>query len=168
MNVANKVQQLHPFLNSAVILDISNGVFETAQTVASVACICEKSFVEKKWKAPALNAFAVLFDIESAEHKGQIIFYFTKKSLQELYMKIVGIKEEITLDENLLDCLGEVCNQAYGVAKTKLNRAGYAFIMTLPQPILTEELAVKESKYPAIVVPFKLFDERCYIQLVIL
>ncbi len=73
-----------------------------------------------------------------------------------------------TPDAELLDCLGEVCNQAYGVAKRNLNLDGYSFQMTSPHPIMTQQIASLESKFPSIVVPFKLFDELCYIQLVIL
>lgn len=166
MSAAIKVPQLHPFLNSAVILDISNGIFETTQTMAQVACVCEKSFVENKWKSP--TAFSVFLDIESAPYRGQILFHFSAQSLLELYKKIINMEGENIPEEDLLDCLGEVSNQAYSVAKGKLNIDGYSFKMTMPHPIRTDKIAVLESKYPSIIVPFKLFNERCYIQLVLL
>ena len=166
MSTALKVPQLHPFLNSAVILDISNGIFETTKTMASAGCVCEKSFVEKRWKSP--TSFSVYLDIESDPYKGQILFHFANKALTELYKKIVSMDDVNTPDAELLDCLGEVCNQAYGVAKRNLNLDGYSFQMTSPHPIMTQQIASLESKFPSIVVPFKLFDELCYIQLVIL
>lgn len=166
MSAAIKVPQLHPFLNSSVILDISNGIFETTEAMARVVCICEKSFVENKWKSP--TAYSVRLDIESPPHRGQILFHFAEKSLSEIYKVIVQVEGETPTKSDLLDCLGEVSNQAYGVAKGKLNEDGYSFKMTLPQPILTSELVVPDSKFPSIVVPFKLYDELCYIQLVLL
>lgn len=165
MSAAIKVPQLHPFLNSAVILDISNGMFETTETMAQVACVCEKSFVENKWKSP--TTFSVLLDIESPPYRGQILFHFSEKSLKGIYNIIVGIGESPP-EEDLLDCLGELSNQAYGIAKSKLNIDGYSFKMTMPNPIRTEKIAVQESKFPSIVVPFLLFNEHCYIQLILL
>lgn len=166
MSAAIKVPQLHPFLNSSVILDISNGIFETTETMAKVICVCEKSFVENKWKSP--TTFSVRLVIESPPYHGQILFHFSEKSLAAIYKVLVNIEGEIPTSEDLLDCLGEVSNQAYGVAKGKLNEDGYSFQMTLPQPVLTSDLVVPDSKYPSIVVPFKVYDELCYIQLVLL
>ena len=166
MSAAIKVPQLHPFLNSSVILDISNGMFETTEAMAQVVCICEKSFVENKWKSP--TTYSVRLDVESLPYRGQILFHFSAKSLSEIYKVIVQIEGDIPTAEDLLDCLGEVSNQAFGVAKGKLNKDGYSFKMTMPQPILTEQLVIPDSKYPSIVVPFKLFEELCYIQLVLL
>ena len=166
MSAALKVPQLHPFLNSSVILDISNGIFETTAAMAQVVCICEKSFVENKWKSP--TPYSVFLDIESPPYRGRILFHFSEKSLSEIYKVIVKIEGDVPTSADLLDCLGEISNQAYGVAKGKLNVDGYSFNMTMPHPILTAELLIVESKYPSIVVPFKLYDELCYIQLVLL
>lgn len=166
MSAAIKVPQLHPFLNSSVILDISNGMFETTEAMARVVCVCEKSFVENKWKSP--TTYSVCLDIESPPYRGQILFHFSAKSLREFYKAIVEIAGEVPTTADLLDCLGEVSNQAYGLAKGKLNADGYSFKMSMPKPVLTEQLVIPDSKFPSIVVPFKLFEELCYIQLVLL
>lgn len=167
MRAAIKVPQLHPFLNSAVILDISNGLVETAKILVQADCVCEKAFVEKNWKSP--TSYSVYLDIESPPYRGQILFHFTTKTVVELCKKIVTTnKENSAPEEELLDCVGELSNQAYGIAKSKLNIDGCSFKMTTPHPIKTEKIAVLESKFPSIVVPFKLFGELCYIQPVLL
>ena len=134
--------------------------------MAQVACVCEKSFVENKWKSP--TSYSVFLDIESPPYRGQILFHFSEKPLIEIYKAMLGIEGDVPSEAELLDCLGELSNQAYGVAKGKLNIDGYSFKMTMPHPLRTEKIVVLESKYPSIVVPFKLFSELCYIQLVLL
>lgn len=165
MSAAPKISQLHPFLNSAVIANLSNGVIETLQTMAKVAGIFEKSFVEKNWKSP--TDVSVYLNLESPPSHGQVRFHFPRKALVQL-CKIM-LNEEVAHDSQVVvDCLGEISNICYGYAKVKLNSQGYSLKMALPYPCKTEELPEALSAYPHIVIPFKVLEETCYIQVIIL
>lgn len=165
MGVASKISSLHPFMNSAVIINISNGVVETLQTMAQISSLFEKSFVEKKWKSP--SEISVYIDLESPPYSGQVRFHFSRKVLADL-CKIM-MNEEIAPDSpEVIDCLGELANICYGYAKAKLNAQGYSLRMSLPRPSKTEDLPPAVSAYPHIIIPFKVLDDTCYIEIVIL
>lgn len=164
MSTAPKIPAEHPFLNREVILNISNGVIETLQTMAGVKSEFEKAFTEKNWKPN--NDVSVFLDLTSEPFTGQIRFHFNKIALSKLYEKLLGTPINADAPE-VLDCLGEVSNMCYGFAKAKLNEKGYKLQMTIPHPCKTEELPEVVSAHPHIIIPFKVFNEACQIQVVI-
>lgn len=163
-NSAVKISPEHPFLNREVILNLSNGVIETLQTMAGVESHFEKAFVEKNWK-PA-GEYSVYLNLESEQYTGQIAFHFSKQALASLYEKMLGTKIDPESAE-IVDCMGELSNMCYGYAKGKLNEKGFALKMTLPHPGKTKDLPNVVSQHPHIVIPFKIFTENCFIQVVI-
>src|SRR4051812_14694130 len=118
MSTAPKISAQHPFMNREVILNFSNGVIETLQTMAGGTSSFEKAFVEKNWKAQ--GDVSVYLDLKSAFYSGQIRFHFSKKVLTGLFEKMMGEKVESDSIE-IVDCLGEISNMCYGYAKAKLN-----------------------------------------------
>lgn len=165
MSAAAKDLNTHPFLEHEVMINLSNGVDETLQMMASVASIFEKAFIEENWKPPA--DVSVYLEVQSPPSFGQIRFHFSRKALNELYKRMMN--EEAAPDlKQIVDCVGEVSNVCYGYAKSKLNREGYSLGMALPRPGKTEDLPHVESKHPHMIIPFKVFNETCYIQIVIL
>lgn len=164
MSTAPKISQEHPFLNREVILNFSNGVVETLQTMAGVSSSFEKAFVEKNWKAK--NDVSVYLDLKSEPYTGQIRFHFSKYALATLFEKMAGQKIEPDSPE-IVDCLGEISNMCYGYAKAKLNEKGFTLKMTTPHPGKTSELPDVISPHPHIVIPFKVCDQLCHIQIVI-
>ena len=164
MGVA-KISSLHPFMNSEVIVNISNGVIETLKTMAQVSGLFEKSYVERNWKAP--TEVSVYIALESPPCYGQVRFHFSKNVIKQLHKKMMN--EEVAPDSNeIIDCIGELSNMCYGYAKAKLNRQGYQLRMALPHPGKTEDLPPLISKHPHIIIPFKVFNEICFIEIVIL
>lgn len=152
-------------LNDSVVISLSHGVEETLLAMAQVTGIFEKSFMQDNWKSPC--ELSVYLEIESLPAKGQIRFHFSQQVLCELYKKMMNEEAAPSLDE-VVDCLGEFSNVCYGAAKSKLNRVGYSLGMALPHPGKTDDLPNVSSSYPHIVIPFKIFNEICYIQIVIL
>ncbi|MEQ1722628.1 MAG: chemotaxis protein CheX [Pseudobdellovibrio sp.] len=163
-NSAPKISPEHPFLNREVIINFSSGVVETLQTMAGVESHFEKPFVEKNWKAE--GDYSVYLNLESAPYTGQIAFHFPKNALAELYEKMLGQKIDPDSPE-IVDCMGELSNMCYGYAKGKLNEKGFALKMTLPRPGRTKDFPPVLSKHPHIVIPFKIFEKNCFIQIVI-
>lgn len=165
MNTAPKIASGHPFLNSAIVTNLANGVVTTLHAMAKVTSIFEKTFVEKNWKAP--GEVSVFIDLQSPPSFGQVRFHFSRKVLAQLYKNMMN--EEIDLDsDDLADCLGEISNVCYGYTKGELNKQGYALKMALPNPGKTVDLPELISHYPHIIIPFTVCEETCYIQIVIL
>lgn len=164
MSAIAKLPREHPFLNAEVITSFSSGVAEALQIMASVKGVFEKPYIEKDWKAK--TDICVCLDLESGNYVGQIRFHFTRTVLVQLYEKMLN--EKISVDSlEILDCAGEFSNMCYGNAKTKLNEKGFLLQLTLPNPGRTEDLADWGSPYPQIIIPYKIFNEECSIQIVI-
>lgn len=164
MSTAPKISQEHPFLNREVIMNFSNGVAETLQIMAGVGSTFDKGYVEKNWKAQ--NEISVFLDLKSEPYTGQIRFHFSRSVLAKLFEKMLGQ----TVDPNsqeVLDCLGEISNMCYGYAKAKLNEKGFQLKMTIPHPVPTEDLPEVVTQHPHIIIPFKVFDQACHIQIII-
>jgi|GEM_PF-3303745 len=164
MSTAPKIAEAHPFLNREVILNFSNGVAETLQTMAGFTISFEKGFVEKNWKAK--NDISVYLDLKSPPYTGQIRFHFNKTVLVALFEKMLGQTVDPNSNE-ILDCLGEISNMCYGYAKAKLNEKGFALQMTIPHPSATTDLPEVFSRHPHIVIPFKVLEQACQIQIII-
>ncbi|MEK6627022.1 MAG: chemotaxis protein CheX [Bdellovibrionota bacterium] len=164
MSTAPKIPAQHPFLNGEVILNFSAGVAETLQTMAGVASTFDKGFVEKNWKSK--NDISVFLDLKSDPYTGQIRFHFDKMVLAALFEKMIGQKIDPNSRE-ILDCMGEISNMCYGYAKAKLNEKGFALKMTIPHPCATKDLPEVYSRHPHIIIPFKVFDQLCHIQIII-
>ncbi len=155
----------YPILENELMLNLASGVDETFQTMAHTNSIFEKAFTDKNWKAPA--EYSVYLDFQTLPAKGQIRFHFTQNALVSLYNAMMGCTGVPDMVE-VIDVLGEISNVCYGLAKGKLNREGYALGMALPHPGKTSDLPEFTSDRPNMVIPFRVFNEICYIQVVIL
>lgn len=125
----------------------------------------EKAFVEKSWNPP--TDISVFVDLASPPNSGQIRFHFPDNVLVSICKKMLN--EDVSPGSpEVLDCAGELSNMFYGFAKSKLNEDGYSFKLSLPQPTKTEKLPDPNSSYSYIIIPFKVLDETCFIQIIIL
>lgn len=163
MNATAKLPREHPFLNAEVIASFSSGIVETLQVMADMKGEFDKPFIQKDWKAK--TDVCVCMDLESGKFVGQIRFHFSKSVLVKLYEKMLNEKVDGDSTE-VMDCAGEFSNMCYGDAKTKLNEKGFLLQLTLPSPVYTEDMADWGSPYPHIIIPFKVFNEECNIQIV--
>ena len=66
----------------------------------------------------------------------------------------------------VMDCLAEISNVTYGLTKIKLNQEGFNLNMALPFAGKTEDIPGTPGNKT--VIPFKVFDETCFIEVVIL
>lgn len=164
MNSEKKYVPVHPFLNRDVILNLSNGVVETIETMSGIKSTFDKPFVEKNWKPE--NDISVYLNLNSSLFKGRIYFHFNKLALSYFYEKVMGNVVDPDGIE-LIDCLGEISNVCYGFAKAKLNDKGLKFQMSIPQPCKTIELEPIESPKPHIIIPLVVHGYACQIQIVI-
>ena len=164
MSAALKISLEHPFSSSNVLTSLTCGVDETLKIMAKAAVLFEKSFTEINWRSP--TDISVYLEIQSLPSLGQIRFHFTSNVLGEVYKQMMG-EEEAADMPLLIDCLGELANVCYGNVKSKLNSQGYALKMSLPHASKTADLPDILTRFPHIVIPFMIFNETCYIEIVI-
>ena len=152
-------------LEDNLMINLSNGVGETLQKMANVECTFEKAFTDKTWTPP--EGFSVFLDVESPPSHGQIRFHFSHKALIKLYNNIMN-ETSVPVESEVLDCLGEFSNVSYGVAKRKLNGDGFSLNMALPHASTSKDIPNVVSTKPKTIIPFNIFEEKCYIEVVIL
>lgn len=152
-------------MNSSVLLSLSGSVAETLKVMAQAVTKFDKAFVEKNWKSPTDISVVVVLD--SPPNKGQIRFHFTGDVMVSLGKRILF--EDIRPDsQEALDCSGELSNMFYGFAKAKLNEMGYNFKLSIPEPRKTKNLPELNSKFSNVILPFRIMNQTCYIQIVVL
>lgn len=155
----------HPHLENELKVYLSTGVDETLQTMAHVSSIFEKSIEDENWKSPC--ELSVYLEIQTPPVKGQIRFHFSQTVLENIYKNMMN--EEATPDYGqVVDILGELSNVSYGLCKGKMNREGYSLGMALPHPGKTKDLPEVIATRSRTVIPFKVFNETCYIEILIL
>lgn len=144
-------------------INLPSGVDETIHKMANAECVFEKSFVDKNWNPP--KGYSVLLDIQSPPSRGQIRFHFSHQVLAKLYQNIMN--ETTNPDgSQVIDCLAEISNVTYGLTKIKLNQEGFNLNMALPYAGKTEDIPVTSGNKT--VIPFKVYGETCFIEVVIL
>ncbi len=152
-------------MNSSVLLCLSGSVVETIRVMAQAATKFERAFVEKNWQSP--TDVSVIVDLQSAPDKGQIRFHFTGEVLVAFCKKML-FEDVGPESQEALDCSGELSNMFFGFAKAKLNDSGYNFKLSIPEPRKTKNLPALNSKVSNVIIPFKVMNETCYIQIVVL
>lgn len=156
---------IHPFMNSTVLISLSDSVVETLRVMVQATTKIEKAFVEKNWQSP--TDISVTLDLQSPPDKGQIRFHFTGEVLVVFCKRMLF--EDVGPDSReALDCSGELSNMFFGFAKAKLNENGFNFKLSIPEPRKTRDLPVIESKISNVIIPFKVMNETCFIQIVVL
>lgn len=165
MSEARAVSNHNLELDDNLLINLSDGVDEALQKMAKVECVFEKAFTAANWTPPV--GLSVFLDVESPPSRGQIRFHFSHDSLAKLYNNIM---ELVTVPDQsqVLDCLGEISNVTYGLAKIKMNERGFALNMALPHSGKTEDLPNLEVARTKTVIPFKIFDQVCYIEILVL
>lgn len=156
----------HPFHNGDVVLDLSNSVTSTFQAVAGIRShFDDLAFAQTDWQPT--NDLTVSIDIKNDAHSGQIRFHFSKAVLSDMIKKIFNDNKDPDNSE-INDCLGELSNICSGFAKTKLNEKGFNIKTALPSPASkTSELPKMASGQSSVVIPFKLLNQECQMQIVV-
>ncbi len=165
MSTAAKLKPQHPFLDRDVILSLANGVTETLQTMASTVAHFEKPFVAKEWQTPC--QIAVFLELHSDPFRGQVRFHFDSIVAKGIIEKMLGSKIEEIVIADLLDGVGEIANIFFGLAKTKLNAIGFKLSMSTPHPCISTELPPLIGEKTLLIIPFKVDQTLCYVEMVL-
>jgi chemotaxis protein CheX len=161
---APKINASHPFMNRDVILNLSNGMTATLKMMANVDSSFEKPYTSTHWKSPKEISVYLILDTDA--YKGQVLFHFDKDVAKKIIENMVGsaIAED---SADILDGVGEISNIFYGAAKTKIKEAGIDLNMTIPKPCWTKDLTPITNKSISMIIPFKIENKDCYVEIII-
>lgn len=165
MGAAKLASLSNETIEDNLMQNISNGVHETLQQMGNVQCVFEKSFSDMNWMPP--QGYSVFLKISSPPSQAQIRFHFSHAAVGKVYNSIMN-ENIIPNRAQALDCLGEISNISYGLAKQKSNEEGFNLSMALPHTHDSNDLPKLISKNPKTIIPFMIFNETCYIEVVIL
>ena len=165
MGAAAKLNPQHPFLDRDVILSLANGVTETLQTMSATTTTFEKPFVASDWKTPC--PIAVYLELHSDPFKGQVRFHFEASVAKGIIERMLGSKIDNLDYTELLDGVGEISNIFFGLTKTKLNNIGFKLTMSTPHPCLSKDLPAVEGQPTYLIIPFKVDQTLCFIEMIL-
>lgn len=136
------------------------GINDTLKTMAQVEVTFGKPTIEKDWLS--FGDITGVIDFETQEFKGSIYIHFQDKTLMKIYTQMLG-EECQSMSPEVLDCIGEISNMAYGVAKGKLDPLQMNFSMSIPKPSKTADL-IRLNQIPHLRIPFKIESEDCLLE----
>lgn len=150
----------NPLFKEHVINAICVGVQDTLMMMAQVKVSFEKPTIELIWKTK--GDVTGVIDFETTNFRGSLYIHFPSDVLIKLYNTMVG--ENLTaVTPEVVDCIGEISNMAYGVAKGKLDPLKLNFSMSLPKSMKTNEL--KRMPSPHLLIPFMVYEQRCVLEI---
>lgn len=150
-----------PLFKENVINAICVGVQDTLSMMAQVQAAFEKPSIELTWKTK--GDVTGVIDFETNNFRGSLYIHFPSDVLIKLYNTMVG-ENQTTLTPEVIDCIGEISNMAYGVAKGKLDPLQLNFSMSLPKALKTTELK-RIAAAPHLLIPFKVYDQKCLLEI---
>ena len=150
----------NPLIKENVINAICVGVQDTLSMMAQVQATFEKPTIEMVWKNHGDVTGVINF--ETTDFRGSLYIHFPSEVLIKLYNTMVG--ENLTsVSPEVVDCIGEISNMAYGVAKGKLDPLHLNFSMSLPKSMKTADL--KRMPSPHLLIPFRVYDKKCVLEI---
>lgn len=150
-----------PLFKENVINAICAGVQETLSMMAQVQAVFEKPTIETTWKTQ--GDVTGIIDFETTTFRGCLYIHFNSAVLIKLYNTMVG-ESQTAVSPEVIDCIGEISNMAYGVAKGKLDPLQLNFSMSLPKAMKTSELS-RLPTTPHLLIPFKVYDQKCLLEI---
>jgi CheY-specific phosphatase CheX len=150
----------NPLFKENVINAICVGVQDTLSMMAQVQAVFEKPTIEMTWKTQGDVTGVINF--ETTNFRGSLYIHFPSEVLIKLYNTMVG-ETLTTVSPEVVDCIGEISNMAYGVAKGKLDPLKLNFSMSIPKSMKTSELNRVPS--PHLLIPFKVYDKKCLLEI---
>lgn len=150
----------NPLFKENVINAICVGVQDTLSMMAQVQAKFDKPSIEMTWKNHGDVTGVINF--ETTDFRGSLYIHFPSEVLIKLYNTMVG-ETLTTVSPEVVDCIGEISNMAYGVAKGKLDPLKLNFSMSLPKSMKTSEL--KRMPAPHLLIPFNVYDKKCVLEI---
>ena len=155
------------FLQKEVINPFLESVSNVLVTMATLDVSSGKIGL-KQGSAPAPDITGYL-TMNSPKMSGAMAISFSTPVILELTKRLLG--EEVTsIDDTVVDVVGEVTNMIVGGAKRLLDEMGYDFDMAQPLVLVGKEQEMKfSSDFPVITIPFttevgEFYVEMCFFK----
>lgn len=120
---------------------------------------------------PAMaKGLSVPYDIAGRMHftshdvEGEMIIAFRREIVLAIYESMIGERPS-EINSDVADCVGELANTVYGLAKAPLASEGYVFPMARPE--VTFEVNKVLEQYKSLEIPFR-FDGDKELSLILL
>lgn len=139
-----KAEYINPFIKS---------VMNVMSTMAGLQPIPQKPLLKKDSRANGV--VTGLIGMAGPDVSGNMLVSFEESTI--LYVVSKMLMEEVgSLDEDLLDAVGELTNMISGGAKANLAELGLSFDMATPVMVKGEAVELHQlSKSPVISIPFQ-------------
>ncbi|AZZ37653.1 hypothetical protein CIK05_12890 [Bdellovibrio sp. qaytius] len=148
--------------DEAVTKAITSAVRETFYEMCRLPTDFESALIANRWEPVGSGSGRI--SLESEQQKGVLQLHFSESAILALMAKLLG-RAPMQINSESLDCVGALTGIIYGRMKAILNPTGYKFIMAIPEMYLTAKLAVPEGDVRHLVIPFRIANSRCYIQI---
>lgn len=99
-------------------------------------------------------AIAGVLTLISKDRAGSVVLCFSESVFLKIYENMFAEKHA-TINAEVQDAAGELLNIIYGQAKLELNKLGHEFQPALPTVLVADQLKIRQSGSPAVVVPFE-------------
>lgn len=157
-------EQTHFFYDENLAKAISTGLQETLHEMCRLSCEFEDSFIAQKW-APIGQASASV-ELVSEDQRGLLQVHFSDVATLTIMSKLLG-RAPMQVNEEALDCAGSLIGIIYGRMKAILNPLGYSFKMASPQMSYTKNLSQPAEGVRHLIIPFKVANSKCFMQVVL-
>jgi chemotaxis protein CheX len=138
-----KAEFINPFIDSAL-----NVLSTMAQTTA------EPKKPELKSDYLTRGAVTGLIGMAGQEISGNMLLSFDEPSIVAIVNRML-MEEYTSLDDQVVDAVGELTNMISGGTKAIFSEKGYGFEMATPVMLVGAEVEVKQlSNTPVISIPF--------------
>jgi len=146
-----------------------NPILESTLNVLSTMAMVEVSPGQPSVKTSELPLGDVtgLIDFKGDGMKGSLAISFSDKAIFDIGEKMLGDKMD-TIDESVVDLVGEITNMITGSAKRIYSEQGIEFDLTIPKTLVGQDQTIKHStEGQAIYLPFntaagEFFVEFCF------
>lgn len=142
---------------------VSTAVQETFYEMCRLPTEFDSHSVVNKWIPIGVGSGRVR--LQTDQQLGWLQIHFSEAAILTLMGKLLG-RTPLQLNNDCLDCVGALTGIIYGRMKAILNPTGYKFLMAIPEIHSTAKLTAPEGEVRHLVIPFRLANSKCYIEMV--
>ena len=137
------VKIINPFIEATL---------HVLETISSIKATAGKAFVKEDQIARGdVSAIIGL----TGEASGTVSVSFTEDCILDVVSKMFG-EEMTSINDEIQDAVGEICNMISGQARQKLDAQGKKLKAAIPTVITGKEHAITHiTTYPIIAIPFE-------------
>jgi chemotaxis protein CheX len=136
---------INPFLNSTI---------NVLKTMAQTEVFPQKPTVKNHKKC--IGDITGIIGMASESLSGSLVLSFSKPCILHILAKMFNEPVKDTIDDDVVDAVGEITNMICGGVKAELSKKDYTFNLATPTMIKGKGVEISyQNSSPTIVIPFK-------------